>query len=79
MDRSVWEIRLYYPEPQNAGQVFAQEFGKCGIRDTLMEDAFTHEKIQSVISSGAKTHFHLSDEEHIVRHFHNQVRAAVEA
>ena len=79
VDRSVWEIRLYYPEPQNAGQVFAQEFGKCGIRDTLMEDAFTHEKIQSVISSGAKTHFHLSDEEHIVRHFHNQVRAAVEA
>ena len=69
MDRSIWEIRVFYPPARNAGQLFSQEYGKAGIRDTLREDAFTHEKIQSVIASGAKKHFHLQDEELVVRHF----------
>lgn len=74
IDRTIWEITVYYPEARNAGQIFSQEYGKCGLRDTLMEDGFTHERVQSVIGSGAKTQFHLSDEEHVVRHFANTVR-----
>ncbi len=69
VDRSMWEIRVFYPPAANAGQLFSQEFGKAGIRDTLREDAFTHEKIQSVLKSGAKRQFHLQDEELVVRHF----------
>ncbi len=73
VDRSTWEVRLYYPEPRNAGELFSLEYGKCGLRDTLREDAFTHEKIQSVIASGARRHFHLQDEELAVRNFNNAV------
>ena len=73
VDRSTWEVRLYYPQPRNAGELFALEYGKCGLRDTLREDAFTHEKIQSVIASGAKKFFHLQDEELAVRNFYNAV------
>lgn len=79
VDRSIWEIRIYNPPARNAGEVFSQEFGKCGLRDTLREDAFTHEKIQSVIGSGAKRVFHLQDEELVVRHFNRVVCDYVEA
>lgn len=73
VDRSTWEVRLYYPEAGNAGELFALEYGKCGLRDTLREDAYTHEKIQSVIASGAKEFFHLQDEELAVRNFYRAV------
>jgi len=78
VDRSIWEIRLYNPPATNAGELFSQEFGKCGLRDTLREDAFTHEKIQSVLLSGAKRVFHLQDEELVVRHFNQVVRDYVD-
>lgn len=77
VDRTIWEVSSYYPKAESAGQLFSQEFGKCGLRDTLMEDAFTHEKIQAVIGSGAKTHFHLQDEEHAIRHFYATVQEFV--
>lgn len=73
VDESVWEVRLYYPEARNAGEFLALEFGKCGLRDTLREDAFTHEKIQSVIASGAKSVFHFQDEELALRNFYKAV------
>jgi phenylpropionate dioxygenase-like ring-hydroxylating dioxygenase large terminal subunit len=68
-----WEVTGYYPPPRNAGQLFSQAVGRVGLRDTLREDAFTHEKIGSVIGSGAKSHFHLQDEETAIRHFLDQI------
>ena len=37
-------------------------------RDLIMEDASTMENTQSVIASGAKTHFNFQDEELLLRH-----------
>ena len=73
VDESIWEVRLYYPKAGNAGELLSLEYGKCGLRDALREDAFTHEKIQSVIASGAKQVFHLQDEELAVRNFYQAV------
>jgi phenylpropionate dioxygenase-like ring-hydroxylating dioxygenase large terminal subunit len=73
VDRSLWEIRVYCPPARTAGQLFSQEFGKCGIRDTLREDVYTHERIQAVVGSGAKRVFHLQDEETVLRNFNKAV------
>jgi hypothetical protein len=43
------------------------------VRDTLQEDAASHERIQSMLTSGAKQHFHLQDEEVQIRFFHKVV------
>ena len=77
IDQSMWEIKGYYPPVKNAGQLFAREFSKIGLRDPMMEDSFAHEKIQSVLASGAKKSFHLQDEELAVRHFTDMVNQRV--
>ena len=46
VDRTVWEIGVNTVPPRNAGELFCQEYNKIGLRDTLMEDTVTHEKIQ---------------------------------
>ena len=68
VDRTRWEVRLYFPRAENAGQQFSLEYNKVLFRDVLLEDASTSEKIQSVLASGAKTHFILHDEELLIRH-----------
>ena len=73
VDETIWEVRFYYPRAKNAGELFALEYGKCGLRDALREDAFTHEKIQSVIASGARKVFHYQDEELVLRNFNHTV------
>lgn len=73
VDQTRWEIRMYYPEPANAGEVLAREYLKTKLRDTLQEDACTHERTQSVLKSGAKTHFLMQDEEVQIRFFHKMV------
>ncbi|MFT5132756.1 MAG: phenylpropionate dioxygenase-like ring-hydroxylating dioxygenase large terminal subunit [Gammaproteobacteria bacterium] len=73
VDRSIWEIAANTLPPRNAGEWFSQEYNKVGLRDTLMEDAATHEKIQKVLRSGAMNHFHFQDEELVLRNFHHAV------
>jgi len=68
VDRTLWEVRIYFPWAENAGQRFAQEYNKVIFRDVVLEDASTAEQIQSVLASGAKTHFILQDEELLIRH-----------
>jgi hypothetical protein len=68
VDRTRWEVRLYFPRAENAGQQFSLEYNKVLFRDVLLEDASTSEKIQSVLASGAKTHFVLHDQELLIRH-----------
>jgi len=79
VDRTIWEITGYFPTAQNAGQLFAQQVGSIAFRDTLREDGFTHERICSVMSSGAKKQLHLQDEEMAIRNFMNAVNAYVAA
>jgi len=78
-EQTVWEIRLYTRKPKNAGEVLAQEFLKAGLRDTLHEDAGSHERTQSVLKSGAKKHMILQDEEVQIRFFHKMVDDHVRA
>lgn len=74
VDKTLWETRIYFPVAENAGQRFSQEYSKASTRDVLLEDASILENTQSVLTSGAKTHFHLQDEEIAIRHFHKVVR-----
>jgi phenylpropionate dioxygenase-like ring-hydroxylating dioxygenase large terminal subunit len=74
VDRSLFEMSMYYPEAENAGQRFYQEFGKCTLRDITLEDLSVCEATQSVLASGARTHFNLQDQEIVIRHGHKVVR-----
>jgi len=76
-DRTVWETRTYYPQAENAGQRFSQEYAKCALRDTLREDGNTLEAIHGNLASGAKTHFVLQDQEILIRHSHKVVAEMV--
>jgi len=70
VDRTLWEVRTYYPKAKTAGQRFSQEYSKVIFRDVIMEDCSTLEQTQSVLASGAKTHFVLQDQEILIRHDH---------
>ncbi len=79
VDRTIWEIGINTVPARNAGELFCQEYNKVGLRDTLMEDTATHEKVQQVLKSGAKEYFHFQDEELALRNFHHTVDACLEA
>jgi carnitine monooxygenase subunit len=68
VDRTLWEVCAYFPRPRNAAERFSQEHARVTYRDLIMEDASTMENTQSVIASGAKTHFNFQDEEILLRH-----------
>jgi phenylpropionate dioxygenase-like ring-hydroxylating dioxygenase large terminal subunit len=68
VDRTLWEVRTYFPRPKNAAERLSQEHARVTFRDLIMEDASTMENTQSVIASGAKTHFNFQDEELLLRH-----------
>ena len=68
IDRTLWEVRMYFPRPANAAERFSQEHARITLRDLLMEDASTMEQTQAVVASGAKTHFVFQDQELLLRH-----------
>jgi phenylpropionate dioxygenase-like ring-hydroxylating dioxygenase large terminal subunit len=68
VDRTLWEVRTYFPQPVNAAERFSQEHARVTYRDLIMEDGSTMERTQSVVASGAKTHFNFQDEELLLRH-----------
>jgi hypothetical protein len=68
VDRTLWEVRNYFPKAKTAGQRFSQEYSKVIFRDVIMEDSSTLEQTQKVLASGAKTHFILQDQEILIRH-----------
>ena len=70
VDRTVWEMRYYFPAAENVGQRLAQECTIGRLRDTLMEDAFQHEQIQKGLATRARAHMIMQDEEITIRHFH---------
>lgn len=79
VDKTIWEVKQYYYPAANASDVFAQEVMKNLFRDTVLEDLSTLERTQSVLNSGAKSHFFLNDEEALVRRFNEIVDEYVEA
>lgn len=79
VDRTIWEARMYMPEPQNLSQRFCQEYFLCSSRDTILEDMSTLERVQAGLSSGALKSLILNDDEILVRHFHKTVEEMVAA
>jgi phenylpropionate dioxygenase-like ring-hydroxylating dioxygenase large terminal subunit len=77
VDRTLWEVTAYFPEPQNAAQRFSQEYGRVIFRDVILEDGSTLEKTQSVLASGARTHFLFQDEELMLRHDNNVLHSVM--
>ncbi len=73
VDRTLWEVREYYPRPKSAGERFSQEYGKVMFRDILLEDSKIMEQAQVGMASKAKPYLILKDEELLIRH-DNQVR-----
>lgn len=74
LDRTLFELKIYFPPPANAGQIFSQELAVCGLRDTLMEDGPTIESIQTGVASRAKSEMILQDQELLLRHSHYLAR-----
>lgn len=79
VDRTLWETKTYYPVAEHAGQRFSQEYAKCALRDTWLEDLSTLENIQAAISSRAIRSFALQDQEILVRHSHKVIADYIKA
>lgn len=73
VDRTLWEMRYYFPPAENVGQRLAQEWTIGRLRDTLMEDAFQHEKIQQGLDARARPDMVMQDEEICIRYFHENI------
>jgi phenylpropionate dioxygenase-like ring-hydroxylating dioxygenase large terminal subunit len=70
VDRTIWEGEAFALPPANAAERFSREYNRCMQRDVWREDTGTMEHTQSVLASGAKTHFILQDQEILIRHFY---------
>ena len=70
LDRTIWEVRYYFPPAKSVGRRIGQEFFKCLIRDVQQEDSIAHEALYRGLVSRAKTHVQFQDEEITIRYFH---------
>ena len=77
VDKCVWEMRYHFPPAENVGQRLAQEWNIGRLRDTLMEDAFQHEKIQKGLAARVRPDMVLQDEEITIRYFHEVIEREV--
>lgn len=73
VDRYILEMRYHFPPAKNVGQRLGQEWMIGRLRDTLMEDAFQHEKIQKGLMARARPDMIMQDEEITIRYFHEVI------
>lgn len=78
VDSTQWEMNGFLKPAENAAQRFTQEYFKVELRDTVLEDANTLERVQSAIGSGVINEFHFHDQEIALRHNHAVVKQYVE-
>lgn len=71
VDRTLWEIRFHFRVAVSARERLQQEYFKCLIREALQEDTSAHEHVTAGVSSRAKSHIVLQDDEVSIRHFRN--------
>jgi glycine betaine catabolism A len=69
-NRTLWEVKYYYPKAKTLAERFAQEYHKVILRDINMEDGSTLERTQAMLASGAKREIILQDQELLIRHHH---------
>ena len=70
VDRTIWEIRYYFPKAKTVGRRISHEFFKCLIRDVQQEDSIAHEALFTGLASKVKTELQFGDEEIQIRYFH---------
>ncbi len=73
VDRTLWEIRMYFRKPETLREQLRQEYFKCVTLDTLQEDTVAHENVYAGLASRAKSHIILQDGEIALRFFHKVV------
>ena len=72
-DRMMWRPEHTTRRRRTPGSASAQEYAKCALRDTWLEDLSTLENIQAAISSRSPQQFVLQDQEILVRHSHKVI------
>ena len=77
VDRTTWDIKLYFPAVEHAGQQLSYEYSKCLVRDALHEDAIAHEAIHTGLASRAKKELFFQDDEIQIRYFHEVLEKIV--
>jgi phenylpropionate dioxygenase-like ring-hydroxylating dioxygenase large terminal subunit len=78
--RTRGSVRVYWVDPpENASRAFAREFATMSLRDVLSEDRSTVEAAQRGLASGALHTINMQEHEVLLRHFHQQVAARVDA
>lgn len=76
--RTEWEMTGFWRPAETAAQRVIQEYFMVELRDTVMEDLNTLERIQSNIENGVVKQFLYHDHEVALRYHHHVVRSAVE-
>ena len=72
-NRTWYEHRMYFAEPQSAAAVYGQEISKIMLRDALLEDLSTLEHTQSAMEGRVLDRFQLQDEEIVLRDFYKTI------
>ncbi len=75
---TIWQMHGHLPPAANAAQRFAQENAMVELRDAVMEDVNTLERIQNAISQGLCDEFVFHDHELTLRYQHYTVLKWVE-
>jgi phenylpropionate dioxygenase-like ring-hydroxylating dioxygenase large terminal subunit len=76
-DKTRFEARVYYPKADKPSGRFYQEYMKVVLRDVASEDFATTEHVQRGMSTGAKTHMVLQENEILCRHHHEVCNAYI--
>lgn len=72
-DRVVWQMRGYLRPAANAAQRFGQEHAMVELRDAVLEDGNTLERIQRSLRQGLIDEFTFHDHELALRHHYHTV------
>lgn len=72
-DRVIWQMRGYVRPASNAAQRFGQENAMVELRDAVLEDGNTLERIQRSLRQGLLTEFTFHDHELALRHHYHTV------
>ena len=72
-NRSIYQQRVFVQPAKTAAERFGQENTMVEVRDVVMEDFSTLERIQRALDSGQITQFHYHDHELALRHQHHVV------
>ena len=76
--QTLWQMRGFLRPASNAAQRFGQENAMVELRDAVLEDANTLERVQSSLNQGLIKEFIFHDHELALRHHYRVVVRAVE-